>query len=191
MKFDTLKEAVDFSNMEELRIDGTDSRNPHSSWLKNLFRRSDEWKSFCKDLILKRGSKCEKCGCEQKDAVSGLQVHHHNPKFYNDLTEENFSVLCGKCHLIIESFCITEEKMKMCPNVDKKFLTHYPYKVSDKILVNSNKFQIRKWCKELDATKNPGKYLNPPTKQMTGIHKKEVQDAVNFIKNNPQLFKEF
>jgi hypothetical protein len=189
MKFDTLKEAVDFTNIEELKIDGTDDRSPHQSWLKAMFRKSDYWKEFCRLLIAKRNNRCERCGCEQKEAASGLQVHHLDPKNYNDLTENKFAVLCGKCHLTIESFCITEEKMKMCPNVDKRFLTLYPYKEPDAIVLGkgSGKFAIRRWTRELDATKNPQKYLNQ-MKPMKGVHKKEVKDAVDFMKLHPELF---
>jgi hypothetical protein len=188
MKFDTLKEAVDFSNIEELKIDGLDERNPHQSWLKNMYRKSSDWKDFCEYLISKK-EVCERCGCSHKEAKSGLQVHHKDPRNYNDLTEEKFVVLCGVCHLKIESYCITEERMKLCPNVDKKFLTLYPYKEPDSIVLGkgSGKFKIRKWCKELDATKNPNKYISK-LKPMRGVHKKEVKDAVEFMKLHPELF---
>jgi hypothetical protein len=190
MKFETLKDMIDYSTLEELKIDGTDSRNPHQSWLKAIFRRSWEWKAFCEQLIMKRGHRCERCGCDQKDAASGLQVHHKDPKHYNDLIESKFVVLCGKCHLTIESYCGSESKMKMCPNVDKQFLTLYPYKETEKEVLGkgSGKFQIRKWTRELDATKHPEKYLNKPSKQMTGSHKQEVKDAAQFMKLHPEFF---
>jgi hypothetical protein len=187
MKFITLKDAVDFTHLEEQHIDGTDDRNPHQSWLKAMFRKDPIWKSFCEQLISKR-EHCERCGGDGKDC-SGLQVHHRNPKDYTDLKEENFSVLCGRCHLTIESFCLTEEKMKQCPNVDKRFLTLYPYKQKDEIVLakGSGKFQIRRWTKELKVTREPEKWINGE-KTMTGAHKKEVQDAVSFMKQHKELF---
>jgi hypothetical protein len=190
VKFDTLKEAVDFTNIQELHIDGTDERNPHQSWLKGMFRKSEMWREFCKYLIAKKGGLCERCHEDGHDC-SGLQVHHRNPKEYQDLNEKNFAVLCGRCHLKIESYCRTEDSMKQCPNDSKQFLTLYPYKEKDQIVIakGSGTFQIRKWVKEKKITEAPEKYVNNGAiRSMTGVHKKEVKDAVEFMKAHPDLF---
>lgn len=186
-KFGTLAEMQEYFYLEKQHIDGLDDRTPHQSWLKNQFRKSQEWKEFCKQLISRR-EKCERCGSDGKNDGS-LQVHHLDPRNYNDLTEEKFKVLCGKCHLKIESFCGTEEKRKQCPNIDKQFLTYYPYKELDKDVLAkaSGKFLKKKWANELNEKKNPGKWIN--VCPLSDQKKKEVKAALYFMKQYPNLFK--
>jgi hypothetical protein len=187
MKHNTLKEAVDHAHIQEMHIDGIDARNPHESWRKGQFRKSAAWRDFCSHLIETRGCACERCG----NTDPGLQVHHRSPEQYDNLNEELFVVLCGRCHLQIEAFCATEERMRSCPRVDRRFLTLKPYKETDAIVLGkgSGIYQVRKWVKEKRITQEPEKWIaNGTHKAYANEHKREVEEAAAFMREHPELF---
>jgi len=188
-KFDTLSDLLEYEGLQDRHVDGMDRRDPHSSWLKGVFRNSDEWKWFCKSLILKRNKKCERCGGDGHDC-SGLQVHHTHPDDYTNISDESwFFVLCGKCHLQIEGFSQTEEKMKTCPRVDRKFLTVKPYRDGqrDVLRFQSGTRTIRKWQKAVEVKKNPDRYTNPDRVEF--VREEQVTEAIGFMKAHQEMFK--
>jgi hypothetical protein len=152
-----------------------------------MFRRNDEWKWFCKTLLEKRPT-CERCGGDGADC-SGLQVHHKDPAKYDDLSPDKFAVLCGRCHLLIESFCTTDEQRKRCPNIDKRFLTYYPYvdTTYDVLAKSSGQFLARRWKREIVEDKKPGTWIN--VQPVSENKKAEIKDAVKFMKEHPEMFK--
>jgi hypothetical protein len=184
-KFETLSGMLEYQNLEERHIDGTDDRSDFESFKKSQFRKSREWREFCEMMVERAGHKCERCGKESKILV----IHHRNPKQYDDLTIENFVVLDNVCHLQIESYCGTEEKMRQCPRVDRRFLTLYPYvqKDRDVLAKGTGKFLVRKWAQEWDSTKHEGKWIN--TKPLSDGKRHEIIEARDFMRNHPELFK--
>ena len=188
-KFESLRELVEYESLLDRRIDGTDSRDPHTSWLKFMFRKSWEWKSFCESLISKRGSACERCGGDGRDC-SGLQVHHRDPWDYTNLKDETkFVVLCGRCHLVIEGRCATEEKMRTCPNVDKKFLTVRPYRdpMSGVISKQSGTRMMNKWERALRVRADPDRYTNPDA--VPDVRREQVDEALKFMREHKELYR--
>lgn len=177
-KFESLKNLVEWQDFDQRNITGLDDRGEETTWRKNLFRRSDEWKWFCKQLKEKRGNVCERCG---KSGV--LAIHHLVPTEYDNLNEDNFAILCDSCHLFIESYCSTEERMKMCPNVDKKFLIKTPYKQPEKIVMNKTyDYLKRKWSISIKEKKKPGTYINAESISDKKI--KECKEAALWLLNN-------
>jgi hypothetical protein len=185
-KFESLKDLREYERLQDSHVDGMDKRNPHESWKKDMFRKSKEWRWFCKTLIEKRGGVCERCGGKGEDC-SGLQVHHIHPEDYTNLKEENFVVICGRCHLLIERFSRTEESRKMCPKSDRRFLTAEPYVDSqrDVLSYQSGLRTAEKWAKSISAQKSPEKWLIPPPK----VDRKQAKKAVDFMKEHPELFR--
>jgi hypothetical protein len=174
-----------YQKLEEQHIDGVTSQGEHTSWTKNMFRKSPEWKSFVRTMLEKSDHKCQRCGCE----ASSLAVHHKDPKRYDTLQPELFAVLCDSCHLKIESMCKTEETMKRAPKTDRPFLTLYPYIETDKDVLakGSGKFWTRKISREVDERRNPGKWIN--VQSISDTKRREVKDAVSFMKEYPELFR--
>jgi hypothetical protein len=186
--FETLSDLVKYDNLKDAHVDGMDSRDPHQSWLKDQFRKSEEWRWFCRSLIEKRGGVCERCGGTGSDC-SGLQVHHIHPEDYTDLTESHFAVLCGRCHLQIEGMSQTEETMKMAPKKDRRFLTARPYRDGqvDVLRTQSGLRTAKKWVKAVDVEKNPERYVNP--QNAPKVNREEARDAISFMKDHPELFR--
>lgn len=62
--------------------------------------KTPQWRAFSKEMIKKRGAKCEECG-----SPLGLQVHHI-PQYYKhydvrepwEYDEDEVEVLCDRCH---------------------------------------------------------------------------------------------
>ena len=144
-RFVSLSELANHLDLEERHADGMDDRSAHESWLKGQFRKSTEWKWFCESIVEKR-KVCERCGSDGDGR--GLHVHHLDPRNYRDLNETKFRVLCDRCHLQIESFCVTEDSMKRCPKKDRDFLTLYPYRETDKDVLAKGSGQF--WKRKLN-----------------------------------------
>ncbi len=66
---------------------------------KNKKFYGKEWKKIRKEIIEKRGKRCEMCGRTEKEIW--LTVHHKN-RDPSDNREENLMVLCPRCHFIME-----------------------------------------------------------------------------------------
>jgi hypothetical protein len=182
--FDSLAEALQFSDLIDRHVDSLDARDPENTWRKNMFRRSPEWREFCRALIQKRGGKCERCGGD--DVV--LCVHHRDPWHYDLLDEELFAVLCDSCHLKVESMCGTEEGFRICPREDRRFLTVKPYKAkqSDILALQSGGRTARKWVREIKASRAPAEYVNP--KKISVGESKQKTEAIKFMRAHPELF---
>jgi hypothetical protein len=183
-KFVTLKEAIEYDGLHDRHVDALDSRSDFESFKKDQFRKSEEWRWFCRSLIEKRGGVCERCGGTGSDC-GGIQVHHRDPENYSDLDESKFVCLCGRCHLIVEARCKTEETMKMCPKVDRRFLTLYPYRRDGEVIMKQSGVRIAKrWLRDVDAQRHPERYINHSTK----TDPKMAKEAIDFMKEHPDLF---
>lgn len=148
------------------------TRSSDESWRKAQFRKTEQWKSFCKRVILVRGSQCERCHSTQR-----LIVHHKDPLCYTDLEASKFAVLCNSCHLIIESQCKSEELMQAHPE-NRKWHTYYPYN-KDAVKWQSGTGTQLKWKLEREATINKPEWT--PSKS-------QAKEAYQFMKAHPELF---
>lgn len=66
---------------------------------KAKFRGTSKWKDWRIYLIKKKKYHCDMCGCIRR---VGLQVHHLVPSLYTTLKEENYNLLCPRCHKLLE-----------------------------------------------------------------------------------------
>jgi hypothetical protein len=70
---------------------------------KTKFRTRVAWRSFRKEKLQTCENRCELCGTKYSGKrTKMLQVHHHDPDNYDDLTADKFSVLCSGCHEVVE-----------------------------------------------------------------------------------------
>lgn len=150
-----------------------DYRKEITSWKKSQFRKSWEWKEFCKRMLRLRNNQCEICHTD-KDLI----VHHKDPLKYEDLSNvNNFAVLCCRCHLKVEANCQSQELMDAHPEY-KKWYTLYPYSY-DTVKWQSGYRTIRKWDRDRAAEINRPKYVVPKSKR---------DEALRFMKQHPELF---
>jgi hypothetical protein len=186
--FDSLKELIEYDHLKDDHVDGLDKRDSHSSWKKDMFRKSETWKWFCRSLIEERKN-CERCHGDGKDC-SGLQVHHKHPDDYMNISHRDwFSVLCGRCHLKIEAFSRTDESRKSCPKEDRQFITVKPYidNSKDVLSYQSGTRLINKIEKSLSIQKDPSRWINGDL--IRKVSKEKADEAIEFMKKNRDLFR--
>lgn len=169
----TLDEWFKLNHSLDNTVSNIDYRKEHTSWQKDQFRKSAEWKNFCKHMLSIRNNQCEICHTSEN-----LIVHHKDPLRYTDLSDVNkFAVLCNKCHLKIEANCKSQELMDAHPEY-KKWYTLYPYSY-DTTKWQSGYRTIRRWDRERKAE------INKPE---TTVSLKQRNEALRFMKDHPELF---
>lgn len=170
---ETLDEHFKNIHTIENTVSNIDYRKESTSWKKDQFRKSYEWKRFCKHMISIRNNQCEICHTN-KDLI----VHHKDPIRYADLSNvNNFAVLCCSCHLKVEANCKSQELMDAHPEY-KKWYTLYPYSY-DNMKWQSGYLTIKKWDREIKAE------INKPENV---VKIRQRNEALAFMKKHPELF---
>lgn len=170
---ETLGEQIKLQHSLDNTVSGVDYRKQWTSWKKDQFRKSREWKDFCKHMLSIRNNQCEIC-----HTTKDLIVHHKNPLDYENLSNVNdFAVLCCSCHLKIEANCQSQEKMDAHPEY-RKWYTYYPYD-HDPVKWQSGFRTIRRWDRERKAE------INKPEHPIT---KQKRDEALRWMKQHPELF---
>lgn len=170
---DNLSEWLDLERNLDNTVSNVDYRREQTSWEKSQFRKSYEWKRFCEHMLNLRNHECEIC-----HNSNDLVVHHKDPIHYTDLSDVNkFAVLCNRCHLKVEGYCKSQELMDAHPEY-RKWYTLYPYGY-DTIKWQSGYRTVKRWKREIASN------INRPENVQS---KKEVNEAVKFMKEHPELF---
>jgi hypothetical protein len=82
------KRAADFLK-QQLASSGLTMRQ----WYRQIYLKSDHWRDLRQIALEKAGFKCSSCGCG-----GSLDVHHERYKSIYNVTQDDLSVLCRKCH---------------------------------------------------------------------------------------------
>ena len=62
-------------------------------WYRQIYLKSQHWADLRQVALERAGFKCRHCGCGGK-----LDVHHERYKSIYDVTQDDLTVLCRKCH---------------------------------------------------------------------------------------------
>lgn len=82
------KRAADY-----LKQQIADSGLKKKQWYRQIYLKSDHWRDLRQTALEKAGCKCSNCGCG-----GTLDVHHERYKSIYNVTQDDLSVLCRKCH---------------------------------------------------------------------------------------------
>lgn len=62
-------------------------------WYREIYLKSDHWNDLRQAALASAGFKCSSCGCG-----GTMDVHHERYKSIYNVTQDDLSVLCRKCH---------------------------------------------------------------------------------------------
>jgi len=82
------KKAAEFLK-QQLASSGLTMRQ----WYRQIYLRSDHWRDLRQTALERAGFKCSSCGCG-----GSLDVHHERYRSIYNVTQDDLSVLCRKCH---------------------------------------------------------------------------------------------
>lgn len=82
------KRAADY-----LKQQIADSGLTKKQWYRQIYLKSDHWRDLRQAALENAGFKCSSCGCG-----GSLDVHHERYKSIYNVTQDDLSVLCRKCH---------------------------------------------------------------------------------------------
>lgn len=72
------------------------------------------YNGFRREFIKYKGGKCEKCGWDEINPVTGnhpLQIHHIDGNCYNN-SPNNLQLLCPNCHSLTDNYCRLNKNCK-------------------------------------------------------------------------------
>lgn len=80
---------------------------------------SEKWKNLKVDLILTRGSKCQRCGAKRKPSF--LHLHHLTYERFKNEEPKDLELLCAGCHAFEHGkLKLKEKKVKIKPKKKPK-----------------------------------------------------------------------
>lgn len=74
---------------QQIAASGLSKKN----WYWQVYLKSDHWSDLRKEALANAKFKCSKCECG-----GNLDVHHERYKSIYNVTQDDLSVLCRKCH---------------------------------------------------------------------------------------------
>ena len=89
------------------------------SFYRNVYLKSEEWKSLRMESIFKDRFRCKLCGVRPKKKGGSIfdkfQVHHVKYKRLFDVTSGDLKTLCPECHVRVHQLMDKYPKMKTLP----------------------------------------------------------------------------
>lgn len=89
------------------------------SFYRDVYLKSEEWKSLRKETIIKNGFRCRLCGCRPPKKTrpgTGFDVHHLDYKNLYDVKVKDLRTLCRDCHDKVHALMLKYPKLKELPS---------------------------------------------------------------------------